>query len=294
LGDWYTEMWKRGVRFHYVSNGPFEILPILNEFFPLAKLPPGSIKLRSYAGRSLFNGLLSAPAARKRQGVIDVLNSFPESQFILVGDSGEQDMELYTTVAVERPQQVLAVFIRDARGPPNGEKPQPVDDPTGATAHIRWKSYTQRSDSGGIFRRDSRGSSYDVTPVQPTMIPGPTPNYRDRQRPTNGKRQNSADYFSQPGGSSPAPGTPNDNGSTPWLDSPIQEESLAGEMDMSVSLGPKPAKMPDAEWKRLELQMRVDRARVNMPQSVKFRLFAAPEECVEAFDVLDLLNKGNT
>jgi len=52
--------------------------------------------------------------------------------------------------------------------------------------------------------------------------------------------------------------------------------------------------MSDAEWKRLELQMRVDRARVNMPQSVRFRLFVNPEECVEAFEVLDLSSKKGT
>lgn len=224
--------------------------------------------------------------------MIDILNSFPESQFILVGDSGEQDMELYTTVAMERPQQVLAVFIRDARGPPNGEKPQPIDDPTGATASIRWKNYPHRSDSGRIFRQNSRSSSYDATPIQPMITPGPTPNYGDRQRPTNAKRQGSADYFSRPGGSSLAPGTPNDNGSTPWSSPQVQEDPLAGEIDASVVLGPKPAKMSDVEWKRLELQMRVDRARVNIPQSVRFRLFTNPEECTEAFDVLDLLNEG--
>jgi hypothetical protein len=49
--------------------------------------------------------------------------------------------------------------------------------------------------------------------------------------------------------------------------------------------------MPEAEWKRLELQMRVDRARVCIPQNVRFRLFVNPEECVEAFEVLDQLNK---
>ena len=61
MGDWYTKMWRRGARFHYVvcpfivdlaglelksrpqSNGPFEVLPILNEFFPLARLPQGLI-----------------------------------------------------------------------------------------------------------------------------------------------------------------------------------------------------------------------------------------------------------
>jgi len=94
------------------SNGPFELLPVLNEFFEISQLPlgslltsiysflltkpsTGSIKLRSYAGRSLFSGLLSAPAARKRCGIVDVLDSFPDSKFFLIGDSGEQDLELY-------------------------------------------------------------------------------------------------------------------------------------------------------------------------------------------------------
>ncbi|PPR06163.1 hypothetical protein CVT24_000710 [Panaeolus cyanescens] len=133
MGEWYTKMWSMGVRFHYVSNGPYEILPIVNEFFHFAQLPPGSVKLRSYAGRSLFNGLLSAPAARKRQAVIDVLESFKDSKFFLVGDSGEQDLELYSEVARERPNQILAVFVRDvmADNYPQDDTPLPIDDPTG-------------------------------------------------------------------------------------------------------------------------------------------------------------------
>lgn len=177
----------------------------------------GSIKLRSYAGRSLFNGFLSAPAARKRQGVMDILNSFPESQFILVGDSGEQDMELYATVAMERPQQILAVFIRDARSPPDGEQLQRIEDPIGAAAHTRWGNYPQRSDSGGgtrNFRPMPHGSN--TTSAQPAMTPGPTPLYQNRQPSTPyGRRQGSVDYFSQSGRSSPTHSNGNNNGFAP-------------------------------------------------------------------------------
>ncbi|KAF5362410.1 hypothetical protein D9756_002666 [Leucocoprinus leucothites] len=127
MGDWYTSMWQKGVRFHYVSNGPYEYLSLLHEFFEISKLPPGSIKLKSYAGRSLFSGLLSTPAARKRAGVVDILNSLPSSRFILIGDSGEQDLELYADLAKERPEQILAVFIRDSEE----ALYEPIDDPTG-------------------------------------------------------------------------------------------------------------------------------------------------------------------
>ena len=198
-------------------------------------------------------------------------------------------MELYATVAMERPQQVLAVFIRDARTPLNGERPQPVEDPTGATTYTRWKkNYNQRSDSTGSTRsvRQTPPGAFDnMTITQPTMSPGPTPNYQNRQ---HGGRQNSADYFNRSGRSSSSPNNTNDSGPAPWLnDMQIQEEPTTGEIDTSMGLGPRPAGTSDAEWKRLQLQMRVDRARVNMPQSVRFRLFVDPEECVEAFEVLD-------
>lgn len=87
---------------------------MIGEFFQISKLPVGrlvffffdvlsliyvyvgSVKLRSYAGKSLFSGLLSAPSARKRAGVLEILDAFLDSKFLLVGDSGEQDLELYT------------------------------------------------------------------------------------------------------------------------------------------------------------------------------------------------------
>jgi len=78
MGEWYREMWSRGIRFHYVvswasrgwrcsldtdhffliiqSNGPFELLPILNEFFQISQFPPGKL-LPSF---SFLSGLKSS------------------------------------------------------------------------------------------------------------------------------------------------------------------------------------------------------------------------------------------
>ena len=75
---------------------------MIKQFLGISGLPSGSIRLRSYTGKSLFNGILSAPAMRKRANVIEVLDYFTESRFILVGDSGEQDMELYVQLAADR------------------------------------------------------------------------------------------------------------------------------------------------------------------------------------------------
>ncbi|KAG9309893.1 hypothetical protein JVU11DRAFT_9923 [Chiua virens] len=125
MGAWYDTLVECGVRFHYVSNSPYELLPLINQLINISKLPPGSIRLRSYAGRSLFNGLLSAPATRKRANVVEVLDHFPESQFFLVGDSGEQDLELYASLAAELKQrseddrlhkQLTTAYTAETRG----------------------------------------------------------------------------------------------------------------------------------------------------------------------------------
>lgn len=50
---------------------------------------------------------------RKRPSIVEVLDAFPESSFLLFGDSGEQDLEVYVALARERPQQVRGIYIRD-------------------------------------------------------------------------------------------------------------------------------------------------------------------------------------
>ncbi|KAG8704215.1 hypothetical protein FRC08_002354 [Ceratobasidium sp. 394] len=51
--------------------------------------------------------------------------------FILVGDTGEQDLELYSVLAQERPHQIIALFLRDVTPPtpPPTAPPTPSLDP---------------------------------------------------------------------------------------------------------------------------------------------------------------------
>jgi hypothetical protein len=45
MDDWYRSLYTRGVRFHYVSNSPFGLLPIINEFLTTARLPEGKLNV---------------------------------------------------------------------------------------------------------------------------------------------------------------------------------------------------------------------------------------------------------
>lgn len=109
--EWYSNMASTGAQFHYVSNAPWQLYPVLTSFFAMAGLPKGTYHLKQYNG--MLQGIFE-PVAERKKGTLDkIIQDFPERRFILVGDSGEADLELYTEIVSANPGRVLGVFIRD-------------------------------------------------------------------------------------------------------------------------------------------------------------------------------------
>lgn len=113
--EWYNTMYDMGVGVHYVSNSPWQLFPVLVSFFQKAGLPPGSYHLKQYSG--MLQGIFEPVAERKKGTLEKIMKDFPERKFILIGDSGEADLEVYTDVALAHPGKILAVFIRDVTTP---------------------------------------------------------------------------------------------------------------------------------------------------------------------------------
>lgn len=113
--EWYNKMHDMGVKIHYCSNSPWQLFPVLASFFKLQGLPPGSLHLKQYSG--MLQGIFEPVAERKKSTLNRLLDDFPSRQFILVGDSGEADLEVYTELALSYPGRILAVFIRDVTSP---------------------------------------------------------------------------------------------------------------------------------------------------------------------------------
>jgi phosphatidate phosphatase APP1 len=109
--EWYNRMADMGVKFHYVSNSPWQLYPVISKYFELAGLPPGSFHLKQYSG--MLQGIFEPVAERKKVTLDKIARDFPERNFILIGDSGEADLEVYTDFVRENPGRVVAVFIRD-------------------------------------------------------------------------------------------------------------------------------------------------------------------------------------
>ncbi|KAJ5643464.1 uncharacterized protein N7484_005971 [Penicillium longicatenatum] len=115
VDEWYTQVAKKGVKLHYVSNAPWQLYPLLDRYFKLAGLPPGSFHLKQYSG--MLQGIFEPTAERKRGNLEQILRDFPERKFILVGDSGEADLEVYTDIALANRGRIMGIFIRDVTTP---------------------------------------------------------------------------------------------------------------------------------------------------------------------------------
>ncbi|KAK9708395.1 hypothetical protein K7432_009670 [Basidiobolus ranarum] len=106
----YHHWWLKGASIHYVSNSPWELLPTLQSFFEKHTFPIGSAHLKIV---DKWGKLWQSADIGKNEAILEILKDFPHRKFILVGDSGELDMELYSKIAREFPDQILKIFIRD-------------------------------------------------------------------------------------------------------------------------------------------------------------------------------------
>jgi hypothetical protein len=103
-------------RFHYVSSSPLQLYPPIAAFLDDAGFPSGSVHLRGTTSFRAALGQATESRAHKLSTIRGLLADFPRRRFILVGDSGEHDPEIYADLARANPHQVLAIGIRDVSG----------------------------------------------------------------------------------------------------------------------------------------------------------------------------------
>jgi phosphatidate phosphatase APP1 len=92
----------------YVSNGPWNLYDLLEDFLDVHGIPRGPLLLRDWSLRTLRAG-----EAHKLAAIQVLLDTYPGLQVVLVGDCGERDPEIYRQVVLRHPGRVLAVYVRD-------------------------------------------------------------------------------------------------------------------------------------------------------------------------------------
>jgi hypothetical protein len=114
--------------FHYVSGSPWQLYGSLRRFlFEQEQFPAGTVHMKNLRKNLLDRGAVRdimafalggdlATLDQKIRQITNLMIHLPRRKFILVGDSGEKDPEVYRAIRKLFPNQVLEIYIRDVLG----------------------------------------------------------------------------------------------------------------------------------------------------------------------------------
>ena len=91
----------------YLSGSPWALHSRISEAFDRDGLPHGATILRRYTQEPMN------PYDFKHPHLLEIVDANPQRKWILFGDNGEKDPEVYRTLIEERPGVVEAVFIHN-------------------------------------------------------------------------------------------------------------------------------------------------------------------------------------
>lgn len=137
----YRAWQEKGASFHYVSSSPWQLYPFLWEFLKAERFPGGSfhLKLIRLKDPSVLNFFKSS-VETKVPIIEELINRFPKRKFILVGDSGEHDPEVYGIIGRQFPGNLLHIYIRDVT--PHQDKPERFQEAFKDIPENKWTIFT--------------------------------------------------------------------------------------------------------------------------------------------------------
>jgi phosphatidate phosphatase APP1 len=94
----------------YLSTGAWNVAPTLIRFLRRHLFPPGSFLLTDWG--PTHDRWFRSGKAHKASNLRRLAREFPDVKWLLIGDDGQHDDQLYTAFAIEHPDNVAAVAIR--------------------------------------------------------------------------------------------------------------------------------------------------------------------------------------
>lgn len=112
----------------YLSNSEMNLYPLIKNFLNKHKYPLGPLFLREHMKisqviRRKYRYFQSKE--HKKYTLQLLMESFPNKKFILVGDSGQKDPEIYLSISKQFSHQVERVYIREIKV---GDKKKRLND----------------------------------------------------------------------------------------------------------------------------------------------------------------------
>ena len=107
---------NEGAYFHYLSSSPWQMYPLLKPLLD-QYFPKGAVHLRNFnpTNRSFIKFFMSSEVYKTTKAM-NIIHRYPEHQFILIGDSGEKDPEVYARIYREFPHNIKQILIRAVDG----------------------------------------------------------------------------------------------------------------------------------------------------------------------------------
>lgn len=101
---------KKANPIFYVSHSPWNLYRYLELFLKTNNFPKGPILLRSMA--SFRSRHKKGEEPHKYHEIINILATYPDLNFILIGDSGERDGDIYLAISKKYPNRIKAIYLR--------------------------------------------------------------------------------------------------------------------------------------------------------------------------------------
>jgi phosphatidate phosphatase APP1 len=117
--DLYRDLEAEGNPVFYVSSSPWNLHAFMVAFLRQHEFPAGPVLLCDLLGTS-------AGREEKTGRIREILGLHPRLPFVLIGDSGEKDPEIYAEIIRSHPGRILAVYIREVRLDPGDGRVEKV------------------------------------------------------------------------------------------------------------------------------------------------------------------------
>ncbi|WP_127125800.1 App1 family protein [Georgenia sp. SYP-B2076] len=112
-----AELYRSVLRDHpdapvfYLSTGAWNVVPTLRRFMERHGFPEGPMLMTDWGPTN--TGWFRSGIEHKRTQLRNLMITFPEIRWLLVGDDGQHDPMIYDDVAREHPGHVAAIAIRE-------------------------------------------------------------------------------------------------------------------------------------------------------------------------------------
>lgn len=104
VAAFYRALHRQRNPFFYVSKSPRNLYVPLLEFMKRQRVPAGPLLLRDFG--------LRMKKDHKTSAIEHIITTYPALKFILIGDSGEEDPEIYSNIIGRFPERIRVIYIR--------------------------------------------------------------------------------------------------------------------------------------------------------------------------------------